>query len=287
MSAFEVFLSSTIEDFGPYRRAVQQAISKAQVACFLSEDWGGGYDDTICKCRDKIRQANGFLLLLGYWYGSIPPHSDRSITHMEFDWAKERWGEQSYPPLAVMEPEPLSEAAKDLQARAQPLRPKKLRDCNKHDSRLKDFHATVKNTWRTVRFFRDQQDLREYALISCQRWSDGTLLQAARNVLPETDNAPATASLIAGQLGALGRRSQFTAIQEILTGSAACPDVPAIALLVWGDEDAGQKPFLHRLLKTRKEFRQRKTTIGRPPADRYDLLALIQWVAQVLGVAAQ
>ncbi len=280
MSAFEVFLSSTIEDFRPYRQAVHDVLDRrAQIFCPLSEDWGGGYDDTIRKCCDKIRQANGFLLLLGYWYGSIPPNSDRSITHMEFDWAKERWGEQPYPPLAVMEPEPLSEAAKDLQDRAQSLLPKKPQACKKHGSRLQAFHATVKNTWRTVRFFSTQQDLREYSLVSCLQWRGNTLAKAAQeNPVAETD-------LTKEQLGALGRLSQFTAVQYILADSAACPDVPAIALLVWGDDDAGQQCFLRRLLKTRNEFRQWKTTMGRPNAYRYDLATLVQWVAEALGLA--
>jgi hypothetical protein len=288
MPAFEVFLSSTIQDFAPYRRAVKEALDRTEVACFLSEDWCDGYDDTLHKCCDKIRQASGFFLLLGYWYGSIPPGSGKSITHREFDWAMEKWGQQPYPPLAVMTPEPLSEADKDLQSRAASLLPKKLRASKKHSSRLQAFHATVKNTWRTVRFFRNQQDLREYSLISCLKWQGYTPLAAAQeNLPPVADNAPVTVTLTDEQLGALGHWQQLTDVQTILMGSAAYPEVPAVALLVWGDEDAGQQLFLRRLLKTKALRGCRPASpSGKPACGHYDLPVLIHWVAAVLGIAA-
>src|SRR5262249_10846657 len=69
-----IFLSSTIGDYEKLRREVQEALLKrAECVCFLSEDWAGGYDATVEKCRQRVLTSEGFMLLFGYWYGSIPP----------------------------------------------------------------------------------------------------------------------------------------------------------------------------------------------------------------------
>lgn len=89
--AASVFVSSTCKDMEAYRRAVEDAvIHKAQVACFLSEEWTGGYDDTVQKCKDRVLASFGFLLLLGHTYGWIPA-GEKSITQLEFEWAFGRW----------------------------------------------------------------------------------------------------------------------------------------------------------------------------------------------------
>src|SRR6516165_7506739 len=106
-----IFLSSTIGDYESFRREVQDVLlKKAECACFLSEDWIGGYDETVQKCRDRVQQSGGFILLLGYWYGSIPPGKDKSITHLEFEWALERWKGQPFPKMAVLKPKQGMEA---------------------------------------------------------------------------------------------------------------------------------------------------------------------------------
>ena len=103
--ALTVFLSSTIGDYEAYRREVQDVLlKKAECACFLSEDWIGGYDATVQKCRDRVCQCGGFILLLGYWYGSIPPGKDKSITHLEFEWALDRWKGDPFPKMALLKP---------------------------------------------------------------------------------------------------------------------------------------------------------------------------------------
>ena len=104
-SPLAIFLSSTIGDYETFRREVQEVLlRKAECACFLSEDWTGGYDATVQKCQDRVHQSGGFILLLGYWYGSIPPGKEKSITHLEFEWALERWKTDPFPKMAVLKP---------------------------------------------------------------------------------------------------------------------------------------------------------------------------------------
>jgi hypothetical protein len=56
--AASVFVSSTCKDMEAYRRAVEDAVTrKAQVGCFLSEDWTGGFDDVVQKCKDRVLRS--------------------------------------------------------------------------------------------------------------------------------------------------------------------------------------------------------------------------------------
>jgi hypothetical protein len=97
---FNIFLSSTIGDYEDFRRQVQDVLlKKAECACFLSEDWVGGYDATVTKCQQRVKDSGGFILMLGHWYGSIPPGKEKSITHLEFEWAFEKWASEPFPKI--------------------------------------------------------------------------------------------------------------------------------------------------------------------------------------------
>ena len=57
-----IFLSSTIGDYEDLRRQVQDVLlKKAECACFLSEDWVGGYDATVTKCQQRVKDSGGFI----------------------------------------------------------------------------------------------------------------------------------------------------------------------------------------------------------------------------------
>jgi len=284
LTAWQVFLSSTITDFESYRREVQEVLlTKAETVVFLSEDWPGGYDDTVKKCRARVEGSSGFFLMMGYWYGSIPTGCDKSITHFEFEWALGKWGQQPFPPLAVFMPKPQSSADKELREAARTLiEGKKDLDPQKHEALLETFRTAVMGSWRTVRSFEDIHDLREYALASCLMWKGQTPQAAAAR--GNVEGSPSGSKLTEEQLGLLGREKQFDAARRVLSSIEASPDIPAGCLLVSGPEDAGHRAFVAALLKT-KSFRAiRPAKLGRPGSTSYDTELVTQWVAKVLGL---
>jgi hypothetical protein len=287
-STWSVFLSSTIHDFETLRREVQAALlRKAQAACFLSEDWQGGYDDTVEKCRAKLLAANGFLLLLGYWYGSIPPGQDRSITHLEFEWAKERWRDRKFPPVAVMVPKEPSAVEKRLRKAAQDILDAKAArneiDAAEHDRLLRSFHTSVTGSWRTVTPFVDEHDLRENVIVSCLNWQGQTFMAAAqgRAAAPPPSTS---ASVSDGQLGLLGRQDQSEALDDVLAAIADHPDEPAAVVVVHGDEDGGQRAFLARLVESTLKRHHPKSRLNRLPLEQHAPAVLASWVAGQLGL---
>ncbi|MBS0150205.1 MAG: DUF4062 domain-containing protein [Nitrospira sp.] len=291
-----IFLSSTIGDYGfddlkeerpNFRREVQDVLfKKAECWCSLSEDWMGGYDATVQKCRERVHQSGGFILLMGYWYGSIPPGNDKSITHLEFEWALEKWKGDPYPKLAVLKPKPGKKADDVLKALADPLLPKVQEELELHALRLAKFHAQVddKHTeWRTIMMFEDVHDLREDALVIVNHWRGYTPLAAAQKKvdMPTAEDEPL---LREDQLGKLGRRVQHEAIKKIFSGLAAYPDVPAVAILVNGDKNEGQRAFVAYVQGSLLKNHHPKRKIGRLPPGSNTVQALVAWVAGTLGL---
>jgi Domain of unknown function (DUF4062)/NADPH-dependent FMN reductase len=103
------------------------------------EDWSGGYDDTVAKCEQRVRDADAFMLLVGYWYGSIPPDRHKSITHIEFEQANKKWGNNPFPPVAVMMPVQGSAAEKKLREKAHRILRNEGIDVIGHEKLLTEF----------------------------------------------------------------------------------------------------------------------------------------------------
>lgn len=284
---WNLFLSSTVRDLNDYRRAVRDACrSRAETACLLSEeDWPGGYDDTVAKCEERVRDANAFMLLVGHWYGSIPLGRDRSITHMEFDEAIKKWGKQKFPPMAVMMPRQGSAAEKKLRKAAQSILQTEGVDAMRHEKSLSEFHAAVTGSWRTVTRFKDKPELRELAIASCLIWKGRTPLAAARGeVAPQ--GTPSTISQVTDeQLGRLGREPQLKTVKAALSRVSDHADVPAVAMVVHGDDDAGQRAFLQWLNSTALKNYFPKQRLARLPLEYSYPAVLASWIAQLLGVA--
>ena len=290
LDAFVVFLSSTIGDLKGYRQEAQDALFKrARVTCFLSENWINSYGPTVEKCREELEKARGFIGIFGYWYGSIPPGEQRSITHLEFTWALEKWRYQNPPPIGILMPESASQADQKLKELAESVIPKGKK--RKHKQLLRAFHEEVRGTspgrtWYPVNFFKDEHELREHVIVFGLQWQGARLMDAATGVAEVLEQESPARTVTAEEKGLLGRGDQLDAVDRILNKAALYPNVPAVAMLVHGDEDAGQRDFLRQLL-TRKKLRGgRPFQIGRPPLEQYDVKALTQWVGESVGVLA-
>ena len=283
-----IFLSSTIGDLEEYRQQVQDALLKrAQVTCFRSEDWISNYGPTLQKCRDELEKANGYIGIFGYWYGSIPPGYKQSITHLEFIWAREKWQNEQTPPIAVLMPRVPSSAERTLKKIAASLIPAGKVKKKKHETLLKSFRDEVENTWKTVNYFKDEHELREHVIVICLQWRLGRPLDAATGVVEVVERETPARKVTNEEWGLLGRADHLVEFEKILNRVALFPDVPAVTILVHGNEDSGQRVFLRQLLSRKKLRSGRPVKIGRPQLEQYDLKALTQWVGESLGVLSK
>jgi hypothetical protein len=208
------------------------------------------------------------------------PKGDRSITHLEFDYAYRRWKHLPYPPMAVYAPRPDSEADRDLRSEAEKYIPPDDAGRELHQARLENFRAEVLCAGRTAQFYKDRQELRENAIVSCLQWKGQTPLAAARGF----GGGTLLSSVKDEQFGSIGRKPQYDAIADVFDQLDLESENPAVALLLAGDEDAGQRVFLSHLTQSRLLSDCRPSMPGHPPMDQYDVTVLTQWVGQALGL---
>ena len=158
-------------------QAVRDDLAKyAEAVCFLSEDWVGGFDATVEKCRRRVAAADAFMLLLGHWYGSIPPDSDKSVTHLEFESALDKW-RGNFPPVAVMRPRDTSDADDELSRVAEEILAERALqgyDRAAHEQKRLAFRNAVVNSWRTVNEFGTREELTKVAISCALRWQGRT-----------------------------------------------------------------------------------------------------------------
>lgn len=281
-----VFLSSTRRDLEAERQQIKHKVAKRlQVACLLGEEMVSGYVPTVAKCLEEVDKAAGFIGIFAYWYGSIPPHQQCSITHLEFRRALERLEQNGDLPMMILMPKDPSAVKSELEARALQLVGEDEAHRQEHSGRLKLFHDEVKGGWRIVQEFESCEDLFELILVKCTEWKGLTLIRAAQGEVEVDETARARRTPSEEELGLLGRASHFKAIEDALALAPAFPAEPALAFLLSGDEDAGQRALLQRLLTTAGVRAGRPPRIVRPPYDQCDATALVHLVGDGLGLS--
>lgn len=85
----QVFISATYKDLEVERRAAVDAILEAKHIPEGMEFFAAESREQMDVIKQKIRESDVLLILLGARYGSIEPDSGRSYTHLEYLYALE------------------------------------------------------------------------------------------------------------------------------------------------------------------------------------------------------
>ena len=86
----QVFVSSTYIDLKEERQAAVQAILTAGHIPAGMELFSAGDQSQMDVIKRWIDESDVFLLILGGRYGSIEPESQKSYTHLEYEYALEK-----------------------------------------------------------------------------------------------------------------------------------------------------------------------------------------------------
>jgi hypothetical protein len=287
-TSIKVFLSSTIRDLKDLREDLAERLAKFQILCFRSEEDRGGHQTVVDYCRGHLNGSDGYILLLGLWYGWIPPGYDRSITQLEYEWALDKWKVEN-PPMLVLDPAAGTPLWNDLKQRAQALAAQELKqdpswDIGQHDRGLGAFRKKVTNG-RVVAAVETESDLREAAIAYGCTWKGMTPQAAATGAI----SVRRTGTRIEdAQLGSLGREPQAGALKKAINQLRLFPKAPAVACLAYGSDKAGQKALAAWLAShPDKILRGRPTTLARPPVDNFTAENLTGAIAGSLGFSAR
>jgi tetratricopeptide (TPR) repeat protein len=88
----KVFLSSTAKDLTAFRKAVHVRLAASPLFdCIRQEDFGAQPHPPVALCQAQVLECELFIGLIGMRRGWEPPDNPdkRSITEMEYDWAKD------------------------------------------------------------------------------------------------------------------------------------------------------------------------------------------------------
>ena len=287
----QIFLSATAQDCREYREAVRDVVQAREPAAKISlqEDWAAGGEFVVDVCERRVKNCDAYMGLFGHRYGWIPPGFTRSITELDFRWAVEHWS-QPVPPIFVLLPEKGSEADEKLAASARPLLAREFPDEHNRAAAVRaqqDFLASVVD-WvadgRILVYYRNQLQLVGKALSCILHWNQELLRQACAGRRQPIGDIPAA------ELGRIGRGEQQTALSEALDAFRERLGQRALAFLVHGPENHGQREFAEFLHGWNDEWDDDEVYCGQP-ADVDSTGSLIFWARgqlrqPVLGAAA-
>ena len=88
---FRVYLSSTLKDLEPERRAIQDALADQ---CVVKHSYTASEQELVESCLSDVEQCHLYIVVLGLRYGPVPPSFDNpeqlSITKLEYRHARQQ-----------------------------------------------------------------------------------------------------------------------------------------------------------------------------------------------------
>jgi hypothetical protein len=282
-----IFLSITAKDCVDYRLEMQDALEKnVPVTVHLQEDWASAAILVMTVCQQKLKDQDGYMGLFGYRYGWIPPVqplSAKSITHLEWEWAKQHWTSRE-PPIFIFLPNPGSEAEQELKRWAKEVLEDEYPNCPSEQQtsleRQESFRQEVRD-WangRCINSYETAREIREKGISCIHHWNKSILKQAC-----EVHRGEIRKRIPAAELGAIGRDRQVKALEEILVQLRKRQREVAAAFVIHGEENHGQWQFAH-FLHGWKEWNKEDEILPLFQPDRpEDAAQLARWVCNQLG----
>jgi hypothetical protein len=152
-----VFLSSTSKDLEAYRETAAKAIQRlAGYECVYQGFFTGSTHDPDTLSREKVKECDLFVGILGPLYGSTPPAEQQSYTEREYDMAVE----SGKPRLMFVCPDdfPLSDH---------------LRETDEQREKQQAFRKKVQGAVTTPGQWRDRHELALEVILGIVAWERG------------------------------------------------------------------------------------------------------------------
>jgi hypothetical protein len=84
-----IYISSTYKDLINERQAAAQAARRLDHTTKVMEDYVAADERPVDKCLQDVRNSNVYIGIFAMRYGFIPTGYDKSITHLEYEAAKQ------------------------------------------------------------------------------------------------------------------------------------------------------------------------------------------------------
>jgi tetratricopeptide (TPR) repeat protein len=84
----DVFVSSTSNDLTDHRQKIRDVITNRKLHPIMMEDFPAISQDAVDLCKGKVEEAELFIGVYANRYGYRPNNGEKSITELEYEWAK-------------------------------------------------------------------------------------------------------------------------------------------------------------------------------------------------------
>lgn len=85
----KIFVSSTFEDLADHRFSVNEVLARMQQRFSAMEYFGSRADEAVPACKEEIAKSDTLVGIYAWRYGWRPEPAGKSITEIEFDFARE------------------------------------------------------------------------------------------------------------------------------------------------------------------------------------------------------
>lgn len=161
MTLKKAFLSSTTKDLWEHREVAAQAINGLDdYKCIRMEEFGARDAMSDTYCRDKVRECDVFVGLLGPTYGSKVRGSNRSYTEQEYDAAVAT----NRPRLMFLTPKDFLMGADVVETDKDREDQRKFRERVSSERLYDTFRSPAEVGWRVLRAIRNYETLNALSL---------------------------------------------------------------------------------------------------------------------------
>ena len=239
-----VFLSVTVKDADTYRQEARIAINGTKgFKNSLQEDWHTSAANVVDLCHHVLTQeSDAYIGVFGFRYGWIPHGYNKSITHMECDWAFEHriWKNMVLPPIFIFVPEPASDAYNELLREANATLSREFSDDQVKIYESKEKQNEFRRELCDGRFYQaffDRRDLCKKIQISLLLWKCEIITGANQG------RKAASYEIPLDQLGGIDRFPQVSGLVSALRALYKAPAARGMCVLVHGKETMGHHAF--------------------------------------------
>jgi|GEM_PF-1311923 len=85
----KIYISSTFEDLKDERKKAAQAVRRLEHQAVCMEDYVSESRQPLEKCIEDVKQCAAYIGIFAWRYGYIPDGYDKSITHLEYEAARD------------------------------------------------------------------------------------------------------------------------------------------------------------------------------------------------------
>jgi hypothetical protein len=221
----KVYISSTYVDLKKERETAAKAVRRLKHQSIYMEDYVASDQHPVDKCLQDVKSCDAYVGIFAWRYGYIPEGTGKSITHLEYEAAKQA----GIPCLIFLLDDNASWPVKYVDTREERQRIDRLR-------------RELKNEY-IVSFFHNDLELCALVTAAVSNLKFPGIIPS-----PAVQGKPKPAPIVIKKCNRNDQVNDF--MNFFLERSKKCPHRPHF-YIIHGNDDEGHDSLLERLIKTR------------------------------------